>query len=73
VPRSLLLCAMLRSRLWEKLLEVLQKIRRSSEQGRDLRVYVLYGLRLALVRLQYFEKLLVDVGLRRKAVLTGCQ
>jgi len=63
VSRGLLLCPVLSSRLWEKLLEILQKVRGSSEQGRDLRVYVLYGLGLALVRLQYFEKLLVDVGL----------
>lgn len=63
MSRGLLLCPVLSSRLWEKLLEILQKVRGSSEQGRDLRVYVLYGLGLALVRLQYFEKLLVDVGL----------
>jgi hypothetical protein len=71
MPCGLLLCPMLSSRLWQELLEVFQKVWRCPKQSCDLRVDVLYGLRFALVRLQYFQELLVDVGLRSEAVLTS--
>jgi hypothetical protein len=50
----LLLCPVLSSRLWQELLEVLQKIRRAAKQSCHLGVNVLNGLGLALVGLQYF-------------------
>jgi hypothetical protein len=72
VPCSLLLCSMLRSGLWQKLLEVFQEIWCSAEQSCDLGVHVLDGFRLSLVGLQYFQELFVDVRLGSKSVLVGC-
>lgn len=51
------------------MLEVLQKIRSGIEKLRYLRIHVLDGLGLLLVCLEYFKKLFVDFGLRRKAIL----
>lgn len=44
MPSSLLLRSVLSGGLWKELLEVLQKVGRSTKQGCDLRVDVLYGL-----------------------------
>lgn len=47
--------------LGQELLEVFEEVWRSLEEMRDLRIDVLYGFGLALVGLEDFEELLVDV------------
>jgi len=59
------------SRFWQELLEVSEEIRRGLEKMSDLTVHVLDWLRLALVSLEDFEELLVNVRLRGKSVLPG--
>jgi hypothetical protein len=56
-------------RLGEELLEILEKIRRTVEQGRHLCVYFLNRLLLPLVCLQYFQELLVNFRFVLETVL----
>lgn len=59
----------LSSRLWEELFEIFQQVRCGLKQARDLSIHILDRLGLALVSLQYFEELLVDIWLRGEAIL----
>jgi hypothetical protein len=68
VTRSLL-SPVLSSRFWQKLLEIFQQIWSATEQVGDLRIYVLNRLRLALVCLEDFEKLFVNIWLLGKPIL----
>lgn len=62
------------SRLWQELLEVLEKIRRSVEEECDLRINVLDGFGFPLIRLQNFQELLIDFGPILEAILSKyCQ
>lgn len=67
---GLCLCLRRCRRFWEKLFEITEKIRSSLEEVGDLAVHVLDGLRFALVSLQDFQKLLVNIRLRGKSVLS---
>jgi len=60
---------MLSSGLRKELLEILQEIWRATKQVSDLGVYVLNGLRLSLVRLEYLQEVLINVRVSRESIL----
>jgi hypothetical protein len=66
-PRSL--CLRMGSRLWQKLLEIVEKVGSRYEEVGDLCVDVLDGFGLALVGLENLEELLVDFWLLGESVL----
>lgn len=61
----------MRGGFWQELLEVFQEIGSRLEEVSDLIVDVLNWFRFALVSLQDFKELFVDVWMCRKAVLCG--
>jgi hypothetical protein len=59
----------LRCRFRKELLKVFQQVCRRLEESSNLGIDVLNGLRLALICLQDFKKLLVNIGLSSEAIL----
>jgi hypothetical protein len=59
----------LRGRLWKKLFEILEQIWSGVEKQCNLSINILDGFLLALVRLQNFQKLFVNLRFVLEAVL----
>lgn len=62
-------CFGLCGRLRQELFEIFKKISRIAEEGRDLRINILYRFRFSLICLQNLEELLVYLRLVLKAIL----
>lgn len=63
---------MLSSGFRKELLEILEEIWRATKQVGDLGVYVLNGLRLSLIRLEYLQEVFVNVWVSCESILGYC-
>ena len=60
---------LLPTRIWQKLLKIVQQIRCPLEKSGDLRIHLLNRTLFTLIRLQNLEEILIYVGLIRKSGL----